>query len=290
MTADQKDVDPAQFSDHTTRFGGYTLRTRPFGLFRDGEAVEAPRQSLELLDYLIARRGRVATRQELIARFWSADHVGADQNLNTCVRRLRKALGEDAAGLIETHARVGYRFVGQVDAAAPGSDRVRPRGGSAGTFLARIAAAGALGSALAVAWAAPAMPPSRAVHAPPAAMEIAVPPGRNMCETALFPMFLEGLRENLLADLQASAGDDVSFLKVGSRDAGAPAPAPYVLDLGIRQMPDRTIANLSLVSAADGRVLWTRQIAEPTDVDNYLATQERLSSRLADAFAARASS
>lgn len=286
MTEDLEDGDSARFSDRTIRFGGYALGTRPFSLSKDGEAVETPRQSLELLDYLIARRGRVATRQELIARFWSTDHLGADQNLNTCVRRLRKALGEDAASLIETHARVGYRFVGQVDDGAPESVRRAPARGVSRAFVARAAAAAVLGLTLASAWAAAGPSPSRAVVAPATAVEIAVPPGRNMCEIALFPMFAEGLRENLLADLQAAAGDEVSFLKVAARDAGSPEPAPYVLDLGIRQMPDRTIANLSLVSAADGRVLWSRQITEPTNVDNYLATQERLSSRLAEAFAA----
>lgn len=285
MTADQQDGDSGRLSDRTTRFGGYVLATRPFGLSKDGEAVEAPRQSLELLDYLIARRGRVATRQELIARFWSTDHLGADQNLNTCVRRLRRALGEDA-NLIETHARVGYRFVGQVDEAVAETPSARPFGRGLEPFLSRAAAVAALALTAAGAWAVAGPAPSRVVAAPDAVVEIAVPPGRNMCETALFPMFAEGLRENLLADLQATAGDEVSFLKVGARDAGSPEPAPYVLDLGIRQMPDRTIANLSLVSVADGKVLWTRQIAEPTNVDNYLATQERLSSRLAEAFAA----
>lgn len=286
MTPDQEDGDSTRFPDRTIRFGGYTLRTRPFSLSKAGEAVETPRQSLELLHYLIVRRDRVATRRELIARFWSTDHLGADQNLNTCVRRLRKALGEDAASLIETHARVGYRFVGQVDDDAPESVAGAPASRAPKRFLVQAAVVGALGLTLAGAWAAAGPAPSRAVAAPATAVAIAVPPGRNMCETALFPMFAEGLRENLLADLQAAAGEEVSFLKVGAHDDGSPEPAPYVLDLGIRQMPDRTIANLSLVSAADGKVLWSRQITEPTNVDNYLATQERLSSRLAEAFAA----
>lgn len=286
MTEGRQDTDFEQPSDRTARFGGYTLGTRPFRLSKDGKTVDAPRQSLELLDYLIVRRDRVASRQELIERFWSMDHVGADQNLNTCVRRLRKALGEDAASLIETQSRVGYRFVGRLEAVQADEAEAKPWGAGRKAFVSRAAATAALGLVLASAWAAPAKPPSRAFAPPAAAVKIAVPPGRNMCETALFPMFAEGLRENLLADLQASAGDEVSFLKVGSPGPEGQAAAPYVLDLGIRQMPDRTIANLSLVSAADGRVLWTRQIAEPTNLDNYLATQERLSSRLAEAFAA----
>lgn len=60
--------------------------------------------------------------------------------------------------------------------------------------------------------------------------------------------------------------------------------AQYYLDLGVRQMPDRTIANLSLVSTATGEIVWTTQVDEPTDIGNYLSTQETLAARLARAF------
>lgn len=283
MTPDGRALRRAPLRDGGLRFDGYVLRRRPLSLWFDARRVDVPRQSLELLDYLIRCRDRAATREELIAHFWSTEHLGADQNLNTCVKRLRKALIETGgADLIETQPRVGYRFVGDLDAAR------KPR--RAGWTSLLLASCGTAGAALAAAvfagapWAAPPPPHDTAA---PAAIRIAVPPGRNLCDTTLFPMFIDGLTENLVADLQTGIGGEVTFLKVGSGASLLERDAAYVLDLAVRQMPDRTIANLSLLSAEDGEVLWTRQMSEPTDLDNYLETQERLSSRLAQAFAVR---
>lgn len=286
MAEMQQDAVAAGLRDRTTCFDGYVLCTRPFSLSRAGRPIDVPRQSLELLDYLIACRDRIATREELIDRFWSTGHLGADQNLNTCVRRLRKALAEsgDAAGLIETHARLGYRFVGDIDAQPETPAR---RTNRAARFLPQAAAGFVVLAACG--WAIPMALSSETESSPRLPVErIAVPPGRNMCDTTLFPRFIDGLRENLISDLETSSGDEVSFLKVGSREPSNGAnSAPYFLDLGVRQMPDRTIANLSLISARDGEVVWTRQIAEPTNMDNYLVTQERLASQLATAFVQR---
>lgn len=284
MTRDPSPLSPAGPRDDGIRFDGYVLHRHPLSLWFGGKRVEVQRQSLELLDYLIDCHERVATREELIARFWSAEHLGADQNLNTCVKRLRKALIETGGSdLIETRSRVGYHFVGR-----PEASPAARRGGQASLLLASF---GTLGAAVAAAFliAAPHEPasPSRKNTAL-AHVRVAVPPGRNLCDTTLFPMFIDGLTENLVADLQSQAGGEVAFLKVGAGDTPFRTPeAPYVLDLTVRQMPDRTIANLTLLSSDDGEVLWARQMSEPTDLENYLKTQERLSSRLAHAFSAR---
>ncbi|MBX9616130.1 MAG: winged helix-turn-helix domain-containing protein [Caulobacteraceae bacterium] len=284
MLLDRSPLRPVAHHDGRLRFNGYVLRRRPLSLWFGGNRVEVPRQSLELLDYLILCRDRIATREELIAHFWSSEHLGADQNLNTCVKRLRKALiGAGGADLIETRSRVGYRFVGDIDAS---STPRRP--GWTALLPAAFGAAGvAAAAALFISTPNAAEPPPYG-KAAVAAVRVAVPPGRNLCDRTLFPMFVDGLTENLVADLQSRSGGEMAFLRVGATDPSFPTPgAPYVLDLAVRQMPDRTIANLTLLSAEDGEVLWARQMSEPTDVENYLKTQERLSSRLARAFSAR---
>lgn len=277
--------------DSAISFSGYVLSRRPLRLSRDGTPVEVPRQSLELLDYLIVHRGRVATRDELIERFWALDQVSADQSLNSCVRRLRRALGESGGDseLIETHPRVGYRFVGnvspqQIARAMPLWRR------PAFVSLAALALIGALvltqQAQLIPAWRATNAGASLRAHKMPIA--IAIPPGRNMCETTIFPMFLEGLRENLIADIYRWPGNDIALLRVDSRDdAEGHGEAQYYLDLGVRQMPDRTIANLALISTATGEISWATQLDEPTDVGNYLSTQETIAARLAEEFALR---
>lgn len=268
------------------RFNGCLLRARPLSLWRGDVSVDVPRQSLELLAYLIACGDRPATRTELITRFWSLDHLGAEQNLNACIKRLRKALLDCGGGdVIETQPRVGYRFIGKIDA----PERLGRRPTAKLTLIGSSALCAVVAAVLV------GIVPRTAVLTSPAnttavPVRIAVPPGRNLCDTTLFPMFIDGLRENLIANLETSHPSDVAFLKVATtdvrrRDSGA----AYVLDLGVRQMPDRTIANLSLVAVKDGEVIWTRQISEPTNLDNYLTTQERLSSRLAEGFSLRGS-
>lgn len=276
--------------DSAISFDGYVLSRCPLRLSRGGQPVDLPRQSLELLDYLITHRSRVATREELIERFWSLDLTSADQSLNTCIRRLRRALDESgsAAALVETHPRVGYRFVGEVTP----QQAVRAIPIWRRPVFLSLAALVLIGAMALAQWA-PLIPARVAENGTPAgaqttAIAIAVPPGRNMCETALFPMFLEGLRENLIADIYRTSGGDISLLRAGSREAAElHATAQYYLDLGVRQMPDRTIANLSLVSTATGEIAWTTQLDEPTDFDNYLSTQEAIAARLAEAFALR---
>ncbi|MFC5373234.1 winged helix-turn-helix domain-containing protein [Brevundimonas faecalis] len=287
MTASVSADEPPRLHEDV-RFNGYLLRARPLALWRGDVLVDVPRQSLELLAYLIACGDRPATREALIRRFWSMDHAGADQNLNACVKRLRKALVESGGeDLIETQARIGYRFVGTIDAQDRAARKPRARLVLIGASAAAVAVV-AVGAVYVGALPAPSPGSSPASLASPKAVRIAVPPGRNLCDTTLFPMFIDGLRENLIADLQTPANAEVAFLKIDAKEPQSQDPeAAYVLDLGVRQMPDRTIANLSLVSARDGEVIWTRQVSEPTNLANYLDTQQRLSSRLAEAFSAQ---
>jgi TolB-like protein/Flp pilus assembly protein TadD len=81
--------------------------------------------------------------------------VESDAGLNSCVRQIRKALGDDAHSprFLETLARVGYRFIAPVDrltAPAPVSDpgtasrRFVPRWGIAGIALALALGVGAM--------------------------------------------------------------------------------------------------------------------------------------------------
>ncbi len=64
------------------------------------------------------RRGEVVTREQLIARLWPTGVVEFDASLNTAIRKLRSALGDDpdSPRYIETLPRKGYRFIASLDA------------------------------------------------------------------------------------------------------------------------------------------------------------------------------
>ncbi len=102
-------------------FGEFELDQRAASLCWRGDAVSIARKPLELLTYLIEHRDRVVTRSELISVFWSNSPHGANDRMNSCVRRVRAALGETKASarFIETRSRIGYRFVGTIHVPPP---------------------------------------------------------------------------------------------------------------------------------------------------------------------------
>jgi DNA-binding response OmpR family regulator len=78
----------------------------------EGREVSLTRKEFDLLADLLSRPGRVASREQLLARVWRYDHPGTTRTVDVHVRQLRKKLGSPAAELIETVVGVGYRLRG----------------------------------------------------------------------------------------------------------------------------------------------------------------------------------
>lgn len=96
-------------------FGGFRLEPAERLLLRDGQAVALTAKVFDLLVMLVENRGRLITKDELLASLWP-DSVVEESNLSVNVSALRKALGENPAHpqFIETVPRRGYRFVATV--------------------------------------------------------------------------------------------------------------------------------------------------------------------------------
>jgi len=101
------------------RFDGWCVNFESGEITRGGETHRLQDQPLQILDELTQRPGQVVTREQLIARLWPKGVVEFDTGLNTAMRKLRIALGDDAdtPRYIETIPRKGYRFVAALDAA-----------------------------------------------------------------------------------------------------------------------------------------------------------------------------
>ena len=87
-------------------------------LWRGNISVGLTPKSYAVLDYLLANRDRLVTKEELLEHVWSDSYV-TDAVLKVCVREIRKTLDDDAATprFIETVHRRGYRFVAPVQEA-----------------------------------------------------------------------------------------------------------------------------------------------------------------------------
>ena len=77
--------------------------------FVEGAELPLTLQEFRLLAYLIQGRGRVRTRDELLADVWNASPELETRTVDTHVKRLRDKLGP-AGDIIETVRGVGYRI------------------------------------------------------------------------------------------------------------------------------------------------------------------------------------
>lgn len=80
-----------------------------------GEAVAVEPQVFELLKFLIERRDRVVTREEIIDGIWSGRFV-SDAAISSRIKSARQSVGDDgrAQRLIRTAHGTGFRFVAEV--------------------------------------------------------------------------------------------------------------------------------------------------------------------------------
>jgi Tol biopolymer transport system component/DNA-binding winged helix-turn-helix (wHTH) protein len=110
----------------TVRFGPFQLETQYGELRKGGIRLKLQGQPIEILEMLLAKPGELVTREDIQQRLWPADtFVDFDHSLNTAVKKLRQALGDeaDAPRYIETLPKRGYRFIGQVETEAPQESR-----------------------------------------------------------------------------------------------------------------------------------------------------------------------
>jgi TolB-like protein/DNA-binding winged helix-turn-helix (wHTH) protein/tetratricopeptide (TPR) repeat protein len=99
------------------RFDGWVVDFESGEISKGGDTHRLQDQPLQILEELIQRPGEVVTREHLISRLWPTGVVEFDTGLNSAVRKLRIALGDDAETprYIETLPRKGYRFIAALD-------------------------------------------------------------------------------------------------------------------------------------------------------------------------------
>jgi DNA-binding winged helix-turn-helix (wHTH) protein len=99
-----------RFAEFELDLATYTLRSR-------GERVRLEKLPMEVLTLLVRSSGALVARGEIQAALWGSDvFVEHDAAINTAVRKIRRALGDDAEQprFVETVVGKGYRFVASV--------------------------------------------------------------------------------------------------------------------------------------------------------------------------------
>jgi DNA-binding winged helix-turn-helix (wHTH) protein/tetratricopeptide (TPR) repeat protein len=191
-------TEPSMRDGKELRFDGWQLRRDSGELIRGDVRIRLQSQPLAVLEALLARPGEVVSRDDLKSSLWPTGVVDFDTALNSAIRRLRRALGDeaDAPRYIETLPRKGYRFIGVLESVADE------------TAAARAVAVPAAAGAVAVAAEGAPSPPTSALPA------TAVSRGRT-----------------LWLALAAAASIAVAALLIAPRFAASPVAAPSVASL-----------------------------------------------------------
>lgn len=101
-------------------FGSFRLDVHERLLLRADAPLALTPKAFELLVALVARHGRLVTKEELFQEVWAGSFV-EEGNLSQNIYTLRKVLGESAPEqtFIETVPKQGYRFVAPVRVLSP---------------------------------------------------------------------------------------------------------------------------------------------------------------------------
>jgi TolB-like protein len=226
-------------------------------LTRDGVPVKLGSRAIEILCLLVAARGEVVTKDELLARVWQG--VVVEENaIQVHVSALRKALGQGTAatdGWVATVPGRGYRFAGPLASAAPVPQE---KGDS----------------------------PARLVDK----SSIAVMPFTNLSGDPEQEYFADGISEDIITALSRSrwflvTARNSSFTFKGKsadpRHIARELGVRYVLDGSVRKSGDRVRISAHLIDASQATQVWGDRF--DVELSDIFAVQDEITARVAGA-------
>jgi Tol biopolymer transport system component/DNA-binding winged helix-turn-helix (wHTH) protein len=116
----QRKVILASLNRTLISFGEFELDPAGYELKKRGRRVKLQRIPMEILLLLIDRPGELVLRGDLSRVWQSDDPIDTERSINTAIRKLRQALGDEAEHprFVETVAGKGYRFIADVSKSA----------------------------------------------------------------------------------------------------------------------------------------------------------------------------
>src|SRR3954471_3032486 len=102
----------------TFRFGEFELDVAAFALRREGIPVRLEKIPMEVLVLLVEHAGTLVARDSIHAALWGTDvFIDRDAAINTAMRKIRKALGDDPdrPRFVDTVVAKGYRFIAPIE-------------------------------------------------------------------------------------------------------------------------------------------------------------------------------
>ena len=96
----------------TLQAGDLEVRPQEYVAIAAGRPLHLTARELDLLTALVARAGRIVSREELYLEVWGLPYRKSDRSVDVYVGKLRQKLEEALPGrqFIHTHFGFGYRF------------------------------------------------------------------------------------------------------------------------------------------------------------------------------------
>ncbi|MEM6668977.1 MAG: winged helix-turn-helix domain-containing protein [Pseudomonadota bacterium] len=250
------------------------------GLSRNGEPVALEPQALQLLEFLIARRAGIVSKQDLIDEIWGGKAI-TDAALNTRIHAVRKALGDTASTsrFIKTFPKRGFQFVAPIDTdQTVGTPQVSKR--KVFTIIAGVAAL------IAVVWVTMTgeIPQTLDTEKP----SIAVVQFDDLSADRSAQYFVDGLTDDLIGHLSRNrdlfvvsratmvsyAGETESALEI-ARDLGV----SYVVLGSVRRDGQRVRVSGELVDVAASETIWAEAFEQ--EMEDIFLVQSEISQSIA---------
>jgi TolB-like protein len=240
-------------------FEDFALDSDRRELRRGAIAVSIAPQAFDLLEYLVRNRGRVVSKDDLIASIWDG-RIVSESALSTCVNAVRSAINDtgEAQRLIRTIPRKGMRFVSDVREDQTPAAMTASAGSSAGS--------------------------EQRVLPLPDKPSIAVLPFQNMSGDSEQEHFADGAVEEIITALSQFSGLFViarnsSFTYKGRavdvRQVGRELGVRYVLEGSVRKAGTQVRITSQLIDASTGAHLWAHRfdgsLADIFDLQDQVA-------------------
>ena len=249
------------------RFGAFTLNNQRGCLQSAGIDLGLRPKAFEILRYLVANAGRLASKDELAKIAWPNVIVN-DDSLAQCIRDVRRVLGDDGESFIRTVPRRGYMFVAEVE-----SVEVAPAASAASSVVP--------GKIMSLSATAPAMQNGR--------LAIAVLPFATL-GASNEERLGDGIAEDIMTavsrfrDITVIARSSACRYRgeaIDAREVGRDLGAEFLLQGTVRRSDDRFRITAQLVDAATGTTCWSERYDRPLadlfaiqdDVAESVATQ-----------------
>jgi len=264
------------------RVGEWTVEPALNQLSGGGRTVKIEPKAMEVLNYLAARPGEVASREALLAAVWPGVVVG-DDALTQVIIKLRKALGDasETPAYIQTIPKRGYRLIAPVSVPL-----ARPPVGSRRSW--RLAAAVALACLMVFAgvyfWVAKREgertegPSAAAPSLPSISVRSFEPVGADP-EAALLA---RGMTADLVSDLSRLSGLAVLDASASGADA-----ADYLVTGTVQRFEGRVRVNVFLADARTGKQIWSERYDR--ERASFFDIQQELGPRLVHTLSAKVS-